>query len=163
MASAPNNSRLDPATLAALPEGAAFTYDAAQNLLARTVRQSGAPKTEEMPLDASGRNRPASVNGKPLEWDANGNLTRKGDLRFQYDDRNRLTKVTNLAGQEQASYAYDAFNRRLQRTVGSEARETVWSGWQPIEEYRNGRRCAPGHRPAARRAGGSPPEDGNHV
>jgi RHS repeat-associated protein len=138
IAAAPNNTPLDPATLVALPEGVGFTYDAAQNLVSRTVRQAGAAKPESMPLDASGRNRPASANGKPLEWDANGNLVRRGDQRLQYDDRNRLTKVTDLSGTEQASYGYDTFNRRIQKTVGSETRTTVWDGWQSVEEYKNG-------------------------
>jgi RHS repeat-associated protein len=137
-ATAPNNTPLDPATLVSLPEGIGFTYDAAQNLLSRTVRQAGDATPQPMPLDASGRNRPSSANGKPLEWDANGNLVRRGDQRLQYDDRNRLTKVTDLSGTEQASYGYDTFNRRVLKTVGSETRTTVWNGWQPVEEYRNG-------------------------
>ena len=135
---APNNGTTNPSTLAGLPQAFGFVYDKAQNLLARTTKDQGAPTTEAMPLDGSGRNRPSSVNGKALEWDANGNLTRKGDLRFYYDYRNRLIRVTNASGQEVARYNYDAFNRRTTKVVGSETRETVWNGWQAIEEYKDG-------------------------
>ena len=93
--------------------------------------------TLDRALDASGRNRPASAGGQPLAWDANGNLAAKGDLRFAYDERNRLTRVDGPGG-ELVSYAYDAFNRRVRRTEGGVVTETVWDGWQPIEEYENG-------------------------
>jgi len=37
-----------------------------------------------------------------------------------------------------ASYRYDAFNRRVEKRVGETREETVWSGWQSLETYRDG-------------------------
>jgi RHS repeat-associated protein len=138
LAAAPGNAPADPVALAAAAEAESFSYDRAQNLLSRAITTAGASQIETMPLDASGRNRPASVDGKPLEWDANGNLVRKGGLRFSYDYRNLLVRVATLAGQDVALYTYDAFNRRIAKTVGGETAETVWKEWQPIEEYKGG-------------------------
>ncbi|HEX7183314.1 MAG TPA: RHS repeat-associated core domain-containing protein [Thermoanaerobaculia bacterium] len=137
-ANVPNNGQTDPIALAGMPDVFGFTYDAAQNLLSRTLKTDGVATAETMPLDGSGRNRPGSVDGVPVEWDANGNLARKGDLRFHYDFQNRLTRVTGSAGQEVARYTYDAFNRRVSKAVSGTTRETVWSGWRPVEEYQGG-------------------------
>ncbi|HEX3553446.1 MAG TPA: Ig-like domain-containing protein [Thermoanaerobaculia bacterium] len=133
-----NNHVVDPTAFNNLPDVFSYAYDKAQNLLARTETKYGAPQSVALPLDDSKRNRPAAIGGVALEWDTNGNLTRKGDLHFQYDYRNRLTRVTRGTGEEVATYQYDAFNRRIKKTVGSENRETAWRGWQPIEEYKNG-------------------------
>jgi RHS repeat-associated protein len=132
-----NNTVTQPTAFTALADASSFTYDKAQNLLARTEKEDGVTESVSLPLDNSGRNRPASIGSVPLEWDANGNLKRKGDLRFEYDYRNRLTRVTRHNA-EVATYQYDAFNRRIGKTLGSETRSTVWSGWKPVEEYRNG-------------------------
>ena len=121
----------------AIPEVFGFEYDEADNLLARTEETPFGTAEIELPLDGSGRNRPASVGGVPLEWDANGNLKKKGDLTFHYDAKSRLTRVTGPQG-EVARYEYDAFNRRIAKTVGGVTRETVWSGTQPLEDYVGG-------------------------
>jgi RHS repeat-associated protein len=115
-----------------------FTYDGADNLLSRTVVRDGVATEEAMPLDGSGRNRPSSVGGVPLEWDANGNLTRKGDLHLSYDYLNRLIVVRSAAGEELARYAYDASNRRVEEHLGGSVVRTVWSGLQPVETYVDG-------------------------
>lgn len=115
-----------------------FQYDAAENLLQRTEVEANVPTLTSLPLDSSGRNRPGAVGGVPLAWDAAGNLTGRGDLTLHYDYRNRLTQVTDSGGQEVARYAYDAFNRRVERTVDGVTYETAWSGWQPLEDYSGG-------------------------
>ena len=120
------------------PEVEAFDYDPAQNLLARGVKQDGLVNLSTTPEDGAGRNRPGSVGGIPLEYDANGNLTRKGDLHIEYDYRNRPTCITDDQGVEIASYTYDAFNRRVSKSVSGSTSETVWSAWRPIEEYQDG-------------------------
>ncbi len=138
LATVANNAVAPPAAFASLPDAFAFAYDQAQNLLARTEKKNGVPEAVSLPLDNSHRNRPAAMGPVALEWDANGNLIRQGDLRFQYDFRNRLTRVTQANGNEVAAYEYDAFNRRVKRTLGSDTWETVWHGWQPVEQYHNG-------------------------
>jgi YD repeat-containing protein len=107
----------------------------AQNLLAKTETKAAVPAITQLPLDTSGRNRPASANGVPLQWDHNGNLIQKGNLRFAYDFRNRLTDVTDPSGNAVAHYDYDAFNRRIAKTLGADVRTTLWQGWRPIEDY----------------------------
>ncbi|HEY9420625.1 MAG TPA: RHS repeat-associated core domain-containing protein, partial [Thermoanaerobaculia bacterium] len=131
-----NNTVAQRSAFTALADASSFTYDKAQNLLAKVEKENGVAESVSLPLDGSGRNRPASIGNVPLEWDANGNLKRKGNLRFEYDYRNRLTRVTR-DNAEVATYQYDAFNRRTGKTLGSETRATVWSGWQPVEEYRD--------------------------
>ena len=132
-----NNAAVPAQDLAHLADAFAYAYDQAQNLLTRTKKESGVPETVALPLDGSKRNRPGAVGSESLTWDANGNLTRKGDLKLEYDYRNRLTRVSRISsGQEVATYQYDTFNRRIAKTAGGETRETVWRGWQPIEEYR---------------------------
>ncbi|NJL27416.1 MAG: hypothetical protein HC897_05730, partial [Thermoanaerobaculia bacterium] len=138
VASLPNNTSPNPASLATSPDAESFSYDAAQNLLSRAQASYGIASEQELPRDSSGRNRPASVNGVALQWDANGNLIEKGDLRFEYDYRNRLSRVSNDQGTEMASYTYDAFNRRVEQTAGGVVTQTAWDGWRPVEDYRGG-------------------------
>lgn len=118
-----------------------YTFDVAENLTTHTEQTACAAtaETTAFPLDASGRNRPSKVGAETLEWDTAGNLVRRGSQRYQYDYRNRLTVVTDLAGTEEiARYTYDAYNRRVKKTVGSVVTETVWDDWEPVEEYENG-------------------------
>ncbi|MDY7092892.1 MAG: hypothetical protein SX243_07970, partial [Acidobacteriota bacterium] len=115
-----------------------FAYDSADNLLSRTAVRDGVATEQALPLDGSGRNRPSSVGDVPLAWDANGNLTRKGDLHFAYDFRNRLTEVRNTQGTVLASYGYDAFNRRVEQRLGTDVVQTAWSGQRAIETSVNG-------------------------
>jgi YD repeat-containing protein len=122
---------------ASLPRRFDFQYDAAQNLLSRTATEQCQEERVDLPADSSGRNRPASVGGVPLEYDTSGNLVRKGDLHFYYDYLDRLARVTGPAG-EVARYKYDSFNRRVEKIAGGHTVTTVWSGWRPIEEYRDG-------------------------
>lgn len=120
------------------PDVYRFEYDETGNLISRTEETGGRVDTTTLPPDASGRNRPSSVGQTPLEWDANGNLTRKGNLFFSYDFRNRLMQVRNSLGQVLAVNTYDAFGRRVRQVVGDDVIETVWSRWQPTETYANG-------------------------
>ncbi len=114
-----------------------FRYDTADNLVERSTKTLGLEEKIALPTDRSGRNRPASFHGIPLSWDANGNLTDKGDLHFEYDYRNRLSRVTHT-GHEVATYGYDAFNRRVEKSVEGNTQKTSWSGWQALEKFENG-------------------------
>ena len=118
-----------------------FSYDAAENLVQGT--RGNACGSQQAAFTIGDRNRPTAVDGKVIEWDANGNLTRKGNRLYSYDYRGRLVKVEEepSAGSpvEVVRYTYDASNRRVGRQVpGSDAVQTVWDGWRPVEEYRVG-------------------------
>ena len=123
--------------------GFAFAYDAAENLLSRSRSTGLGTETSPLPLDGSGRNRPGSLgagDGQSLAYDANGNLIQKGNRRYHYDYRNRMARVSDATtGATVATYLYDNFNRRLAKTVetaeGPKTTETVWGGWQNLEEY----------------------------
>lgn len=118
-------------------ESRTLTYDPAQNRTAAVVQGSSEPrKVSETPPGS--QNRPTSLGGVPLLWNAAGNLSQKGDRQHVYDWRNRLVRVTTTQGVDLASYAYDVFDRLVQRTAGASTEETVWAGWQPIELYRGG-------------------------
>ncbi|NJL29550.1 MAG: RHS repeat protein, partial [Thermoanaerobaculia bacterium] len=138
LASLSNNAIPNPAALTGQPDVERFGYDAAQNLLSRTTASYGIQSETNFPNDASGRNRPAAIDGISLQWDANGNLISKGDLRLGYDYRNRLTRVTDAAGNEIETHTYDIFNRRVKSTAAGETRETNWDGLQPVEDYKDG-------------------------
>ena len=122
-----------------------FDYDNVQNLLERRESRACSEEVVAMPEDGSGRHRPEKIGDTELTWNAASNLERKGDLKFTYDYLNRLVKVernTAVEGapeslQTVAEYLYDGFNRRIERKVGTSTFETVWSGWQAIEEYEN--------------------------
>jgi hypothetical protein len=94
-----------------LADAFAYAYDPAQNLLSTTKKENGIPDAVALPLDGSKRNRPGAVGSEALTWDANGNLLSKGDLRFQYDYRNRLTRVSHANGDEVATYEYEVGGR----------------------------------------------------
>ncbi len=123
----------DPTTL----DGERFLYDTADNLVEQSMKALGLDQSTPLPPDASGRNRPASIHGIPLSWDPNGNLTDKGDLHLEYDYRNRLSRVIR-SGHEVATYGYDAFNRRVEKSVQGNTQLTSWSGWQALERTENG-------------------------
>lgn len=126
--------------LTSLASSFGYTLDEADNLTRIDETLScGAERATELPLDGSGRNRPGQVGNETTDWDANGNLKAKGDLRFTYDYLNRLVKVERQVDENTrvtvAKYTYDPLNRRVLRQVGAEVYRTVWDGWRPIEEY----------------------------
>ena len=63
-------------------------------------------------------------------YDFRGNLTNDGTHSYDFDYKDRLTTVDSTA----ASYAYDAQNRRLTKTVGSATTRFVYDGWQCRQE-----------------------------
>ena len=123
--------------LESIPSHWGMEYDSAENLIAQTREQGCDSEQVSMPTDGSGRNRPGMVGNTFLTWDAVGNLAEKGNFAYTFDFKNRLVEVKEF-GITLASYAYDAFDRRVSATVGGETIETVWADWQPIEDYRSG-------------------------
>ncbi len=134
----PNNSAAPVSLLAGSEERYGFSYDSAENLVERREARAAIEAATALPVDGSGRNRPGAVGDEALSWDANGNLVGRIGQTLIYDFRDRLTEVRGTAGELVASYTYDAFNRRVSRTVGGETRQTAWSGWRPVEEYVGG-------------------------
>ncbi len=123
------------ALLADLPERTSYQHDNAMNLIRSTTTQRGIEQITDLPPD--NRNRPSAFGGVALEWDAAGNMKRKGDMQMYYDFKSRLTRVAR-AGVEVAKYHYDAFNRRVKVETPTHTEDSVWDGWQSLETYRDG-------------------------
>lgn len=110
-------------------DGTRFVYDAADNLLEVSTVDRGVESRRQLPLDDSGRNRPSSVAGVALEWDANGNLIRKGDLRIAYDWQNKPVLVRQ-GTTPLVEFAYDPFRRLIRAEYANgELVERSWDGW----------------------------------
>ncbi|MCR4799497.1 MAG: hypothetical protein K5860_03220 [Bacteroidales bacterium] len=61
----------------------------------------------------------------------NGHTT--PDIKYFYDDLNRLIEVKDVSNQTIATYTYDAFNRRITKTVGSTTERYTYDDWDIVE------------------------------
>ncbi|WP_334597076.1 RHS repeat-associated core domain-containing protein [Pseudomonas alvandae] len=107
-----------------------FAHDPAGNLL---LQDRPGPTT----LKA---NRLLMEGDRHYDYDAYGNLIRerRGKTQclvthYRYDSQHRLIGVTSPDGNE-TSYRYDAFGRRIEKTVAGQTTEFIWQGDQVIAE-----------------------------
>ena len=61
----------------------------------------------------------------------NGHTT--PDIKYFYDDLNRLIEVKDGSDNTIATYTYDAFNRRITKTVGSTTERYTYDDWNIVE------------------------------
>ena len=92
-----------------------YSYDAD----GRTVGKGGSLASIVMPQPVSGNtfnaaNEMQNFGGQPLAYDTDGNLLGDGTNSYTWDARNQLA---SLAGPTSASFAYDAFGRRVGQTI----------------------------------------------
>jgi RHS repeat-associated protein len=80
-------------------------------------------------------NQIASWSGAGFSYDANGNLTGDGIRSYTWNARNELTALTGPVG---GSFDYDAIGRRRLRTVGSDAKQYLYDGANPVQELTSG-------------------------
>ena len=78
-------------------------------------------------------NQYSSVGGTTFSYDGNGNLTGNGTNTYTYDEENRLSSV--ISPLSSATYTYDAFNRRVSKTVDGVTAYFIVDGDQEIAEY----------------------------
>lgn len=78
-------------------------------------------------------NQYTDVGGSLYQYDQNGNLTSDGTNTYTYDYENRL--ITASGGGQNSSYQYDAFGRRISKTVDGLTTYFVYDGDQVIEEH----------------------------
>jgi RHS repeat-associated protein len=76
------------------------------------------------------------------EFDANGNLTCKGDApdrlwRYAWDGSGMLTEVARPDGTT-IKFAYDALGRRVHKKVGEVETRWIWDGHVPVHELQTG-------------------------
>jgi len=70
-----------------------------------------------------------------MTYDANGNLTNDGTNTYTWDARNQLASVS---GGVTASFKYDAFRRRIERTVTGTTTKFLYDLFNPIQEITGG-------------------------
>ncbi|WP_435037268.1 RHS repeat-associated core domain-containing protein [Pseudomonas neuropathica] len=129
-----------------------YGYDALDRLI--RVRHSRDELPESFAHDPAGnllmqdRPGPSQIKGNRLlmqgdrhyDYDAFGNLIRERRGRaqtlvteYRYDSQHRLIGLTRPDGQT-ASYKYDAFGRRISKTVNGETTEFFWQGDHLVAE-----------------------------
>ena len=114
-----------------LPES--FAHDPAGNLLAQNTA------TPEGLANVKG-NRLLMQGDSHYDYDAFGNLVRerrgtgqKLVTEYQYDSQHRLI-AANLPGGRRVQYRYDAFGRRISKTLDGQTTEFLWQGERLIAE-----------------------------
>ncbi len=114
----------------------AYAYDAVHKEISSTVSDSAF--TYDASTDVTNAyvpnalNQYASVAGTGYSYDGNGNLTSDGVSTYVHDAENRLVAATTPS--HAASYGYDAFGRRSQKTVDAVVTRYVYDGNRVIEE-----------------------------
>ncbi|WP_346836124.1 RHS repeat-associated core domain-containing protein [Pseudomonas sp. 9.2(2024)] len=129
-----------------------YTYDALDRLI--RVRHTRDDVPENLAHDPAGnllmqdRPGPTQINGNRLrmqgdrhyDYDAFGNLIRERRGRaqtlvteYRYDSQHRLIGLTRPDGKT-ATYQYDAFGRRIRKTVDGQTTEFFWQGDHLIAE-----------------------------
>ena len=79
-----------------------------------------------------------AVGGTTNVWDANGNLTDNGTLKFEYNYKNLIVRVRQKSDNSiVADYKYDAAGRRVEKEV-DETVERYIRSTSPEESYKNG-------------------------
>ncbi len=78
-------------------------------------------------------NQYTQVGATTYLYDGNGNLTSDGSNTYTYDEENRLLSIVN--GLSSAGYTYDAFNRRVSKTVNGITTYFVYDGDGIIADY----------------------------
>jgi RHS repeat-associated protein len=111
-----------------------YTYDAGGRRIATggSLAQTDLPATvQTTAYDAA--NRLTNWNGATVATDANGSLTGDGTRSYQWDERNRLVQITEGATPI-ATFNYDAFNRRIGKSINGSSTGFLHDGWQIVQE-----------------------------
>lgn len=110
-----------------------YAYDAVGNRtkISGTLARTNLPPTlSTATYDAA--NRLTDWNGTGITYDANGNMLNDGTRTYTWDARNRLTSI---AGTVTANFQYDAFGRRIQKTVNGVTTKYLYDGINPVQEF----------------------------
>jgi RHS repeat-associated protein len=131
-----------------LIEVISYGYDAAGRRIVETKSTSPLPDTLfTASYDEADRMTAITFTGTgktfALSYDDNGNLIEKREnanpsnvTTYSWDSRNRLTGI--VAPNLIAAFEYDAFNRRISRTVNGETTRYIYDGRQALGEVVNG-------------------------
>jgi RHS repeat-associated protein len=75
----------------------------------------------------------ASIGGTAVRYDANGSVLEYGGHSLAYNAAGKLS------GADDATYAYDAFGRRVSKSIGSTTTTYCYAGSRVIAEYVSGK------------------------
>jgi RHS repeat-associated protein len=103
-----------------------YGYD----LAGRRTKSSGSLAKVDLPQAVSDAQYNAANQlmrwaGKALVYDLNGNLANDGVSQYSWNEQGLLGQIN---GGVTASFSYDVFNRRKDRTVNGRRMQTVWIG-----------------------------------
>ncbi|MGH8277257.1 MAG: RHS repeat-associated core domain-containing protein, partial [Steroidobacteraceae bacterium] len=109
-----------------------YTYDGA----GRQTSVGGSLAAVTLPAAVSGNsfntdNALTGFNGQALSADANGNLSNDGTNAYAWDARNQLSQIS---GGTSASFSYDPFGRRVNKTIGGATTQFLYDGYNPVQE-----------------------------
>jgi RHS repeat-associated protein len=109
-----------------------YTYDAN----GRVISKGGTLAATGIPANVNGDsfdadNAMRSFNGQTLTYDLDGNLIGDGTKTYTWDARNHLTAI---GGSVIANFVYDAFGRRMKKTVGGTTTQFLYDGLNPVRE-----------------------------
>jgi RHS repeat-associated protein len=112
-----------------------YSYDAASQLtdVSGTLARLNLPATDTTDAAYDANNRLVTWAGKTYAYDDNGNLVDDGTNAFEWNERNRLTRITR-AGTELASFQYDSVGRRTAKTIGSLTSGFVYDHKNVVQE-----------------------------
>jgi RHS repeat-associated protein len=90
-----------------------------------------------LPAVSTGRvydaaNRLTAIGATTLTYDANGNLTGDGANSYVWNARDQLTEIRQ--GATIATFSYDAFGRRIQKTVNGTTTGFLYDGADIVQE-----------------------------
>jgi RHS repeat-associated protein len=109
-----------------------YTYDDA----GRRTSEGGSFARSNLPAALSSTtfdaaNRLSNWGGTSLTYDFNGNMNGNGTRSYTWDPKNQLAAITGAAT---ASFQYDAFGRRVSKTVSGVTTKFVYDGMNPVQE-----------------------------
>ncbi|MFC2140941.1 RHS repeat domain-containing protein [Acidobacteriota bacterium] len=90
------------------------------------------PSSKEITTEVNELNQYTRFDNWGLEYDLNGNTTRKGTQKRRYDYRGNVVIYEDLT--THAEYKYDALNRRIEKIVNGKVTKYYHGGYQVIEE-----------------------------
>ena len=127
-----------------------FSFDEIGNWLTASQSASVAtPNATTTSYQANNQNQYTAItaggsSASPVRnpnYDGNGSVLTDGRLGYQWQERNRLDELTDLATNERSHYRYDAQGRRLERedydSTGNLLRTTryLYQGWNCVAEF----------------------------
>ena len=109
------------------PRASSYSYDHIGNFI--TLTQG----TNALAFATNARNQYTTAGGDSLAYTPDGALLNFNGLSLAYDSALRLTSVSSN-GVVLATYAYDAFDRRVRKVTDEAVTTFVYDGWNLVRE-----------------------------